>query len=229
MQRLRVVFSRGEEIKFISHLDLMRCWERVLLRADIPVAYSEGFNPRPRMALAAPLAVGVTSECELMDIYLANALFPDTFRKQVMLQLPVGLMLGTVTDVPLGQPSLQALMRGIEYRVTIKSDFSRGEIEQIIEKLLQAKHLPWQQTRGNVLVKYDLRPLLGNIWVIDREESCCILGMHLCVTPRGTGRPEQVTRAMGITEFPLQIHRVRLILNDIEAGKEEVPEEGVIE
>jgi radical SAM-linked protein len=61
MQRLRIRFSRGEEIKYISHLDLMRLWQRALNRAGLEIAYSEGFNPHPRMSLAAPLALGVTS------------------------------------------------------------------------------------------------------------------------------------------------------------------------
>jgi len=56
MQRLRVRFCRGEEVKFISHLDLMRLWQRAIKRAGISVAYSEGFSPHPRISLAAPLA-----------------------------------------------------------------------------------------------------------------------------------------------------------------------------
>jgi len=72
MQRLRIKFSRGEEIKYISHLDLMRCWERALKRADVPLMYSEGFSPHPRISLAAPLALGVTSEAELMDITVSR-------------------------------------------------------------------------------------------------------------------------------------------------------------
>ena len=57
VQRLRVTFTRGEQVKYITHLDLMRFWERALRRAEIPVAYSEGFSPHPQLALAAPLAV----------------------------------------------------------------------------------------------------------------------------------------------------------------------------
>ena len=60
MLRLRIKFSRGEQLKFLSHLDLMRLWERALRRAGINPAYSEGFSPHPRISLAAPLAVGVT-------------------------------------------------------------------------------------------------------------------------------------------------------------------------
>jgi radical SAM-linked protein len=61
MQRLRITFARGKELKYISHLDLMRLWQRALRRADIPLAYSQGFSPHPRLSIAAPLAIGVTS------------------------------------------------------------------------------------------------------------------------------------------------------------------------
>ena len=62
MQRLRATFSRGERTKYITHLDLMRFWERAFRRARVPIAHSEGFRPHPRFALAAPLPVGVTSD-----------------------------------------------------------------------------------------------------------------------------------------------------------------------
>ena len=70
MQRLRVTFSRGEELKYLSHLDVMRLWERALRRADLPLAYSQGFSPHAKISIAAPLPLGVTGERELMDIVL---------------------------------------------------------------------------------------------------------------------------------------------------------------
>ena len=73
LQRLRVTFTRGEEMKYITHLDLMRFWERALRRAELPVAYSEGFSPHAQIALAAPLPVGTTSDCELMDVFMGGA------------------------------------------------------------------------------------------------------------------------------------------------------------
>ena len=68
MQRIRISFSRGEKVKYISHLDLMRLWERALRRASIPIAYSQGFSPHPKISIAAPLPIGVTSDGEFMDI-----------------------------------------------------------------------------------------------------------------------------------------------------------------
>ena len=70
MHRLRLKFSRGEQLKFLSHLDLMRLWERAFRRAGMELAYSEGFSPHPRISLAAPLSVGITSIAELMDVFL---------------------------------------------------------------------------------------------------------------------------------------------------------------
>ncbi len=70
VQRLYLTYACDDAVKYISHLDLMRVWERVLRRAGVPVVYSEGFSPHPRIAMAAPLAVGVSSEAERIDIVL---------------------------------------------------------------------------------------------------------------------------------------------------------------
>jgi radical SAM-linked protein len=115
MQRLRIRFCRGEEVKFISHLDIMRLWQRALNRAGVPLAYSEGFNPHPRMSLAAPLALGVTSEAELMDVVLAKWVSPHSFTSAVSRQVPDGFEIRQVFNMPLIMPSLQSLVRYAEY------------------------------------------------------------------------------------------------------------------
>ncbi len=200
-----------------------------MVRAAVPVAYTEGFNPRQRIALAAPLAVGVTSDCELMDVFLVQSITPEIFRERVTPQLPIGLKVQEVQETALESPSLQAQMHGIEYRVSVETNRTGEEITQAIQTLLQAEHLPWEQIRDNVLVKYDLRPLVKNIWLISQENSGCTLGMQLHVTPRGTGRPEQVTRALGFTTPPWQIHRVRLFLASADVKTSAITEENSLE
>ena len=76
-QRLRLRFSKGEQLKYISHLDLARAWERAFRRAGLPVAHSQGFNPRPRLQIAAALPVGVTGRAEYLDVWLTEALVPE--------------------------------------------------------------------------------------------------------------------------------------------------------
>ena len=75
--RLRITFSKGDTLKYTSHLDLMRIWERSLRRAGAPLAYSSGFNPRPRLQLAAALPLGHTGEAEWLDALLEEPVRVD--------------------------------------------------------------------------------------------------------------------------------------------------------
>jgi radical SAM-linked protein len=213
MQRLRLKFSRGEELKFLSHLDLMRLWERALRRAGLPLAYSEGFTPHPQIALAAPLSVGVTSQAELMDIFLSRWVSPQSFIAQVEKQLPKGIELLEVWPVGPRAPSLQSQIRFIEYKVEIETEQVREEVESALQSFLSAKELPWHHFRDTGARYYDLRALVDKLWLIDCHDSLCVLGMRLRCDEKGTGRPEQVTKALGFPRHPESIHRTKLILS----------------
>ena len=91
----------GKSSLFISHLDIMRLWERAFNRAGIPLAYSEGFNPHPRISLAVPLALGITSEAELMDIITAREVSPHWFTAALNRVLPSGIKIMQVYPMPL--------------------------------------------------------------------------------------------------------------------------------
>jgi radical SAM-linked protein len=211
MNRLRVRFKRGEEIKFISHLDLIRVWQRVFRRAGLELAYSEGFNPHPRLSLAAPLALGITGENELMDVYTVQPVSPHTFCAMASPQLPVGLQVVQVFPIALEVPTLQSQVRFAEYEVRVETT----EVDALklrINATLAKDSIPWQHQRDTGIKSYDLRKLIDSVWLI-AEESCILtLGMRLRCDSEGAGRPEQVTRALGL-ESPLAVHRTRLILS----------------
>jgi radical SAM-linked protein len=213
MQRLRLKFSRGEELKFLSHLDLMRLWERALRRAGLPLAYSEGFTPHPQIALAAPLSVGVTSQAELMDVFLSRWLPPQSFIAQIEKQLPQGIELLEVWPVGPKAPSLQSQIRFIEYKVEVEAEQGHEEVELALQSFLSAKELPWHHFRDTGARYYDLRALVDSLWLIDYHDSVCILGMRLRCDEKGAGRPEQVTKALGFSRHPESIHRTNLILS----------------
>ena len=213
MQRLRLKFSRGEELKFLSHLDLMRLWERALRRAGLPLAYSEGFTPHPQIALAAPLSVGVTSQAELMDVVLSRWLPPQTFIAQIGEQLPKGIELLEVWPVGPKTPSLQSQVRFVEYRVEVEAEKNVQEVELALQSLLSAKEFPWHHLRDTGARYYDLRSLIENLWLIDCHDSLYVLGMKLRCDEKGTGRPEQVVKALGFSQRPKSIHRTNLILS----------------
>jgi radical SAM-linked protein len=212
MQRLRLTFSRGEKLKYISHLDLMRLWQRALRRAGIPLAYSQGFSPHPRLSLAAPLAIGVTSSGELMDIFLEHRVSPHFFMKTVGKQLPPGIDISEVVDVALGLPSLQSQVLCADYEVRVNTNRAREEVEASLQSLLAKDSLPWQHTRDKEIRKYDLRSLIEGLWAVECRPSECTLGMRLRCDALGTGRPEQVTLALDFPDPPISIHRTKLIL-----------------
>ena len=217
MQRLRVRFGRGEQVKFISHLDIMRFWERAFRRAEIPLAYSQGFSPHPRISLAAPLPVGVTSEFELMDVWLKRWMPPEAFLMTVTGQLPAGFEIFEVWDVALRLPSLQSMLAFSEYHVGIKTEKREQEIQESLDSLLQVRQLPWHHSRGAKVRSYDLRALIDSLWLVayhsdQSEEPMCILGMRLMCDTTGSGRAEQVVSALSFNGYPEFIHRTKLIL-----------------
>jgi len=212
MQRLRIRFRRGEEVKFISHLDIMRLWQRALNRAGISLAYSEGFSPHPRISLAAPLPLGVTSEAELMDIFNTKLVSPHWFTTAVSRQLPPGIEILQVYQLAMTQPSLQSQVRYAEYEVDAETEKGQKDIELALSSLLSVEHLPWQHQRDTGTRSYDLRPLIDELWLVRWHHPYCTLGMRLRCDNRGSGRPEQVTKALGFTRYPQSMHRTKLIL-----------------
>ena len=212
MQRLRIKFSRGDEIKFISHLDITRLWERAFHRAQIQLAYSEGFSPHPKISLAAPLAVGITSEAELMDIFVTRTVSPHWFAAAVSQQFPPGIAILGVYQTGLSLPSLQSQVRYAEYRVEIEQAGGPGDIETALTALLSAEHLPWHHQRDTGRRSYDLRVLIDALRLIDVSCSGCTFERRLRCDSGGAGRPEQVALALGFANHPRLIHRNRLIL-----------------
>jgi radical SAM-linked protein len=212
MPRIRVRFSRGPEVKFISHLDVMRFWERAFRRAHIPLAYSEGFNPHPRISLAAPLPVGVTSEAELMDVMLSRWVSPQWFTDAVNQQLTPGFGILGVFSINPTMPSLQSRLQQAEYQVELPADKEQLDIESAISHLLALESLPWQHKRDTGQKNYDLRALIDDLWLITWSQPYGSIGMRLRCNSGGSGRPEQVTSALGFTGHPQSIHRTKLIL-----------------
>ncbi|MFC1962244.1 TIGR03936 family radical SAM-associated protein [Chloroflexota bacterium] len=212
MQRLRLRFCRGEELKFISHLDLMRLWQRALTRAGVAPAYSEGYSPHPRISLAAPLALGVTSRAELMDVSLANWVSPHYLTTAISQQLPPGITLLQVLQIPPTLPSLQSQVRSAEYEVELETKEEQPEIEAKLSRLLSLEELPWQHQRDTGTRHYDLRKLVEDIWLIQYHHHSCTLGMRLRCDNLGSGRPEQVAAALGFANHPRSIERTKLIL-----------------
>jgi radical SAM-linked protein len=214
MQRLRIKFSRGTQIKYISHLDIVRLWQRAFNRAGIQIAYSTGFSPHPKISLAAPLPLGVTSDAELMDIVIVRGVAPQFFVSAMNQQLPPGMTVDKVHPIGPDLPALQAQISQADYRVEVETESGPADIQAAVAGLLALEHLPWQHQRDTGPHQYDLRLLISDIKVVDWKPPLGVLEMRLRCDSNGSGRPEQVVAALGFTRRPDSIHRTQLILKN---------------
>lgn len=190
----------------------MRFWERALRRASLPLAYSQGFSPHPRLSLAAPLMVGVTSEDELLEVFLSRPIAPPLLHGAISAQLPKGFRVLEVFPVHVTAPALPSLVRWAEYQVEVPTDRPEAEVDASIHGLLSARSLPWKHSRDTGEHFYDLRPLVSTITVTAWHDNRAMLHMRLRCDGSGSGRPEQVTAALGLPH-PTSIHRTRLVLD----------------
>ena len=117
--RVRIAYTKVEEAKYIAHLDLARVYERSLRRAGIRVAYSEGFNPHPKISFGSALAVGVEGEQEYVDIELEEEQDIQEILGRLQEQLPKGIRLIEGQVITQGAKALMAVLNAASYRITV--------------------------------------------------------------------------------------------------------------
>jgi len=216
-QRLRLRFGRRSEAAQIGHLEMARLWERALLGAGFAVSYSQSNRPQPRLTLAAGLPQGVTSEGELLDAVLAEPARPEDIARRLPEQMPPGIELLAVDEVGMGLPSLPTALRWADYEVDVPAD--PAVVQPALEAFLAAESLAWEDTRGEKVRRYDLRPLVGQLRLAGGCEGAARLSMRLKLSPEGVGRPDQVVKALGLPEAA-RIHRLRLVLAESSPARE---------
>ncbi len=210
-QRLRFTFAHGELLKYIAHLDALRLWERALRRAGLPLAYSHGFNPQPRIIFAAPLPVGFTGEAEVLDVWFESPVAPVEVAKSLRAVLPKGIEVVAVEEVALNLPSLPSQLRASEYRVTVESEEAMEAVEERVRALLAAESLPRRRRYKGRWREYDLRPLIQALRLAGRVEGGYCLEMRLRTDSQATGRPDEVLKALELWGGLCTIHRTRLL------------------
>ena len=162
-QRVRFTYEKGEAIKFISHQDETRLWERTLRRADLPLLYKQGFNPQPHIQFAAPLGLGMTGARELLDVVFSPPLPLDELTARIRENLPPGVQLLAGEDVPLKAVSPQSLTIGADYTILIYADaneVSDLELRAKIDAFLGKREQWRERERHGRRYRYNLRPLV---------------------------------------------------------------------
>ncbi len=204
--RYRITFTKDEAQRYTSHLDLHRAWGRLLRRAGLPLLYSQGFNPRPRIQLSTALPLGITSEHELADIWLTEELPCSEILERLQHSAPPGTRILEVERVALDEPALPNQIEAVSYIAQIDADLTEDELSSAIHDLLLTKVLE-RERRGKF---YDLRPLIQELEIASNGTEHPSIRMKLTAKEGATGRPEEVLLALDLDPSTAKIHRIHL-------------------
>jgi radical SAM-linked protein len=201
--RIRITFIKQGALRYTGHLDLHRLWERAARRAELPLAYSQGFHPQPRMNMAAALPLGFSSRCEVMDMKLERDIQLDDLPTRLNATLPSGLQVVNVEQVEERLPALQTQVASAEYEAALTEPVDRSDLERRIDAVNELRSVP-RERRGKM---YDLRPLIEELHLLSDGK----IFMRLAAREGATGRPEEVLDVLGIAFEGTRVERTRLI------------------
>lgn len=187
MREVRLLFSKTDRCKYISHLDINRCMSRSLTRAQIPLWYTEGFNPHPYMSFSLPLPLGVESMCESLEIRITGDISNSEIKDKLNAVLPTGIRIVDVYD------DFRDCSEIAFSDYVFKYDFKDNkEAEEKIKKVLSQDNIialkRGKQGRRKVLKEVDIKPLIDKCSVSVRDNSTVInarlaAGQHSNLSP----------------------------------------------
>lgn len=189
-KRLRMRFAKRDKISVLSHLELINLFTRAVSRAGLPVLYSQGFHPHPRFSFATATSVGIESEAEYLDIYVAG-MAADEARERLNRVLPPGITILEAVEMPLKTESLSVLIEATRYRLTIQNYSADLLAKQVVQFLA---HTSWVQVREKKRQRqeFDLRQEVRSL------HSCGTM-LEIVI---GRGKPVEVASA--VTGIPVE-------------------------
>ena len=232
-------FAKLSRLKFVSHLDLQRFMQMALRRTDLPVAYSQGFNPHPVMAFASALAVGWTSDCEILDVKLAENVSEEFAFRQMASALPPDLPLQRVRLVEDSHPAMMAALSAAEYRILLDGEGAKATASAIGGYMAQSSVIALRKTKSGEkpadirVMTLALSEEQTEVHIKDQEQTGCsnciasntsvcigagaeaALRATLMLTERATLKPDLLVATLagraGVPTPSMQIHRLRLL------------------
>jgi radical SAM-linked protein len=196
-------------LRYTGHLDLHKLWERAARRAELPLAYSQGFHPQPKMNLAAALPLGFSSRCEVLDMRLEREISLDGLGEKLNATMPTGIRILQVEQADERAPALQTQVLSAEYEVALTEAVDGSDLKRRVDSVMESESI-LRTRRGK---EYDLRPLIEELSLtltpLPEGEGQKIF-MKLTAKEGATGRPEEVLDVLGIAFEGTRIERIRL-------------------
>lgn len=198
MNNYRLRYTKEGNLRLISHLDLIRSFERAMRRGNIPIAFSEGFHPHPLMSFGPALSLGIESCAEFMDITLKEPVEPSELLERLNHALPEGLRILEVRHIQGKVKPLTAVINRATYHITFGLPTSKScDLKASLERLWGTERLEVQRRAkdgGNKLV--DIRPLWHR-WEILEEQGRLVLEIEVEAGSQGAVRPDEFVRLIG--------------------------------
>lgn len=215
--KLRLRYTKLGKVRFLGHRDLARVWERALRRVGAPVAYSQGFSPRPRLSFGLALTTGAESEAEYLDVELADpstgdgghpapTVDPDGLAARLRAALPVGVDVTAATVLAPAAPSLQQVITSCTWRFDLP-EVEPTEAARAVAALLGADRAVVTRSRKGAEADDDVRPA-----VLALDASPCPDGpgsrlvAELAAQPRAL-RPSELLEALGLADATVRLRR----------------------
>ena len=213
--RAMIRFGKQPRLRFISHLDLQRFFQRALNRTGLPIAWTQGFNPHPILSFGSALALGWTSEYEILDVKLSAPMGRRRTEDAMRAALPVDLPVLEVRMVDDRHPAPMAMVRASDYEITLSGETAAATLDAAEEFLRRESVMAVRKTKSGEH-EVDIRPMA---LLLEREGD--VLSARLMLTEKDTLKPDLLVRALAEiagAEVPeMRIHR-RCLLGEDESG-----------
>jgi radical SAM-linked protein len=196
---VRLKFTKGNEVKYISHLDLMRVFQRAIRRTRVPISYSSGFNPHQEISFGAPLSLGVTSNAEYVDLKLAEAAEPEDIKVRLNNSMPAGIRILDGKMLGESPKSAMSIVTHARYNIRMNiENVSADELKKHIEGFVAQEHvkvMKEQPKKGFELKEVDIRPMIVDMKLIEANGDLYIIECLLLSGSKANLKPELLMMA----------------------------------
>lgn len=212
--RMMVMFEKGEALRYIGHLDLMRTIQRALRRSGLPIKYSNGFNPHIRLSFAAPLSVGVVGLRELMEVPLEDGVTEEAFMSGMNRVLPDCLRIRACRAMEDSFPALMALVAGSDYRITFPITPESEKAVGCFDSFMKLESYVAARRTKSGESPCDIRPFV-KAGACERADGMGTITLRTAVTQAGSLKPslwlECLCQFAGAGTFPHTIYRTAIL------------------
>lgn len=198
MVRLFLSVSKGKELRFLGHLDFLRAMERAVTRAGLPAAYSEGFNPHMRLSFDSALGVGIAADPVYMDLRLEEAMSLPELQNRLQEQLPRGIQIHQIKEIPLQSPKLTTFFNEDAYEMEgpVSASADPAKAEEAISYFNSLPSFSYTRVTPKKTRVMDVKPMIIEPLDLKLVKNRAYLKFSLVRSNLGTVQPKDIWKIL---------------------------------